>query len=330
VYFGDYAWYQQQFPGENPVLPGDFNGDAVLSLIGDVPGFVDYVYFGRTPTQNPGGPVFAQFPGQLDTPGSFTLVDFQIEPKDFAPNRQGAVGLSFHLYATGSSSFDPDIVEVLDGQGQPIQALYAEADRPGGEDSLTLRYLPYGQYQLRIRGQNGTTGSYCLDVSLIGDADGDRNVDGSDTLLLQSAYGSQAGDSRYVATADANEDGVIGSFDLAQEIRNLGAATTLAPLHLTAVLSPAPASTTAEGVPLTDQPAIMVLGQTNPGLTVTLDTNGDGHQEATTIAASTGTYAFGVFTLSEGLNSIQVQVADDFGQLREVPLMVVLQVPLHG
>ncbi len=46
VYFGDYAGYEQEFPGKDPVLPGDFNGDGVLSIIGDVPGFVSRAYFG--------------------------------------------------------------------------------------------------------------------------------------------------------------------------------------------------------------------------------------------------------------------------------------------
>jgi hypothetical protein len=330
VYFGDYDWYQQHFPGKNPLLPGDFNGDGVLSIVGDVPAFVDYVYFGRTPAPSPTGPAFAQFPGQLDTPGSFTSVDFQIGSKDFALNRQGTVGLSFHLYATGGGGFDPDVVEILDSQNQPIAPLYTQADLPGGTDSLTLCYLSYGRYELRIRGQNRSTGNYCLDVSLIGDADGDHNIDGSDTLLLQSAFGSRAGETRYVAAADADEDGVVGSFDLAQEIRNLGAVTTLTPLHLTAALSPAPTTTTAEGVPLTDQPAITVVGQTNPGLTVELDIDGDGYDDGTVTATSTGTYAFSLFTLIDGMNNIRVRAADSFGQIREVPLTVVLQIPLHG
>ena len=46
VYYGDYAWYEEQFPGRDPVCPGDCNGDGFLSIVGDVPCFVDCLYFG--------------------------------------------------------------------------------------------------------------------------------------------------------------------------------------------------------------------------------------------------------------------------------------------
>lgn len=44
VYCRDYAWYEDQFPGKDPLVPGDCNGDGILSICGDVPGFVDQVY----------------------------------------------------------------------------------------------------------------------------------------------------------------------------------------------------------------------------------------------------------------------------------------------
>jgi len=47
VYFGDFAGYEQQYPGKDPVVVGDCNGDGILSIVGDVPGFVNHVYFGQ-------------------------------------------------------------------------------------------------------------------------------------------------------------------------------------------------------------------------------------------------------------------------------------------
>jgi hypothetical protein len=35
--------------GIDPIAVGDSNGDGILSIIGDVPGFVDCVYFGNCP-----------------------------------------------------------------------------------------------------------------------------------------------------------------------------------------------------------------------------------------------------------------------------------------
>jgi hypothetical protein len=47
VYFGHRTWYEQEFAGQDPLLPGDCNDDGILSIIGDVPCFVDCVYFGN-------------------------------------------------------------------------------------------------------------------------------------------------------------------------------------------------------------------------------------------------------------------------------------------
>ena len=49
VYFQDYTWYEEQFPGRDPVAVGDCNEDGILSIVGDVPCFVDCVYFGNCP-----------------------------------------------------------------------------------------------------------------------------------------------------------------------------------------------------------------------------------------------------------------------------------------
>jgi hypothetical protein len=73
-----------------------------------------------------------------------------------------------------------------------------------------------------------------------------------------------------------------------------------------------------------------VKGRTNPGLTVTLDIDGDGYDDGAATAKSTGVYEFSPFILSEGTNNIRVRAADSFGQLREVQLTVVLQLSLHG
>jgi uncharacterized delta-60 repeat protein len=49
IYFQDYTWYEEHFPGGDPVGVGDCNGDGILSIVGDVPCFVDCAYFGYCP-----------------------------------------------------------------------------------------------------------------------------------------------------------------------------------------------------------------------------------------------------------------------------------------
>jgi hypothetical protein len=47
VYYNDLVWYHSQFPGKDPVCPGDGSGDGFLSIVGDVRPFVNCVYFGQ-------------------------------------------------------------------------------------------------------------------------------------------------------------------------------------------------------------------------------------------------------------------------------------------
>ena len=49
VYFNDLNWYEQNFPGKDPICPGDGNGDGFISIVGDVQPFVNCVYFGNCP-----------------------------------------------------------------------------------------------------------------------------------------------------------------------------------------------------------------------------------------------------------------------------------------
>ncbi len=49
VYAGDYEWYEQQFPGRDPICRGDCNCDGVLSIAGDTACFTNCVYFGECP-----------------------------------------------------------------------------------------------------------------------------------------------------------------------------------------------------------------------------------------------------------------------------------------
>lgn len=70
VYFNDYEWYEQQFPGMDPVCPGDCNGDGFLSIIGDVPCFVDCVYFGNCPRRGDQG---GDGDGKEQANGTFTI-----------------------------------------------------------------------------------------------------------------------------------------------------------------------------------------------------------------------------------------------------------------
>ena len=88
---------------------------------------------------------------------------------------------------------------------------------------MVVAQLGPGDYTLEIRGQFNTSGSYRLKTFLPGDADGDHRVTPDDAALIRANYGAKVGDAGYSSAADANLDGQLTSFDLAQLHRNLNA-----------------------------------------------------------------------------------------------------------
>jgi hypothetical protein len=76
-----------------------------------------------------------------------------------------------------------------------------------------------------IRSEHRTVGSYELDIFLVGDANGDFQVDQRDLDQIRDLRGIKLNDPRYLSAADVNRNGVINSSDLQQASRNLGAST---------------------------------------------------------------------------------------------------------
>jgi hypothetical protein len=87
------------------------------------------------------------------------------------------------------SGFDPAAVEILDAQGNPVRVLEAvdNATAEGPSRSAVVVHLPPGQYRIRVRGENNTTGPYRLDVRLPGALRGERIVHNRNLQLAEAA-----------------------------------------------------------------------------------------------------------------------------------------------
>ena len=272
---------------------------------------------------DPMGHAIARFSGVVDETGYGPQIHVELTPEDFAPTRINATCIGLYVHASDGSALDPALVGVMNVQGQAVIPRYSTTDLPGVSDSLTLYELPYGEYTLTVQGEGGSVGGYLLDVFLVGDADGDGDVDRTDTQAIYGIYGSREGDGRYLPEADANLDGMITSFDVAQHVRNIGVITPISVLSLTGALEPAPTATDEAGIPLTNDPSVSIVGSTAPGVTLDLDTDQDGYDDGTTTAAADGSYELAL-TLVEGLNQLQVRATDGFGQRCDVLLPIVL------
>jgi hypothetical protein len=57
------------------------------------------------------------------------------------------------------------------------------------------------------------------DEPVVGDLNGDRQLDQTDVDLMSAAFGAREGDPQFVAEADLTGDGVIGLDDLQELVR---------------------------------------------------------------------------------------------------------------
>jgi hypothetical protein len=273
----------------------------------------------------PAGNTIAQFEGVVVSPTDPDRLTISLGA-DFALAGPNTI-LGLHLRAADGSPLDPAAVRVRTGSGGLLAPRFANPDLAGEIGSLALVDLPPGTFVLEVGGDRGTVGGYRLDVFLAGDADGDRAVTAEDGRLIQSAYGAPGGGKAYLSAADANFDGRIDAFDYSTWRSNLGDRTTVAPLALTAALSPSPIPQ-ADGSLLVTSPNVRVVGATRPGAAVSVDADGDGaFDDGSAVADAAGVYSIPV-ALARGGNTLRVRASDSFGQHPTSDVRVTLRVVL--
>ncbi len=130
---------------------------------------------------------------------------------DSTPTRSVLVGVAVELNA-GDLQLDPPRL-------MGSQALQSFTDANGS--FALFRLEDAGLHVVEITASSGS-GSYSVELIVIGDVDQDGNVDGIDADLLDAARGSSAGDTAYLITADTNRDGTVDSVDALNLAANFG------------------------------------------------------------------------------------------------------------
>lgn len=224
---------------------------------------------------DPLGSVFSRFNGVLNNPTETEVIHVSLTPGDFTLNRLGLVNVGMRVQAKDGSPLDPAAVQVNNSNGQPVALRLANPDLDG-HSSLGLAELPLGDYDVTVAGQRGTSGAFVLDLFLIGDADGDRDVDGADTVLVRGSFGKLKGQPGYIPEADADLDGRITAFDVTQHIRNILARTTRNPdENRPPDITSSPVTTATEGSPY-QYDVDAIDPDEGDVLTYSLDTKPDG------------------------------------------------------
>ncbi len=248
-------------------------------------------------------------------PGESTReVQFAVLPEDFTL-AGGSVRLGFDLLSADPNASQPSGELRTAGGGVVTPVLES-----GGR---LLADLGPGRYVLSL---DDTDDGVRVDVSLIGDLDGDGDVDAADVGGIRALQRAGGGDGDANPGADANSDGRITAVDFREARLNRGAATTIGVLGLTADLANTPTETNADGVPVVQTPTIELVGTTTPGVGVEVSGGVAGSLAplAMTTAGSDGSWSATV-ALGVGTNALAVEAFDGFGQRATASLEVSLE-----
>ena len=272
-----------------------------------------------------GGSTFAIMSGNVATAKQVSSVQFEINPNDFTPARNGKILLGIDVAADPSTSVQPEIVSVKNAHGQVVGGLIHSAytrqiikakkltDPISSAVLISLPVPKAGQapadYTVQVRAANNTTGDYLLGFYLPGDVAGTGTVTQADLQTIKSDLGVTASSSNYNFDADVLRDGMISPADLAFASMNLGASTKISPI-ISVYLNPA-------DDPLNDRIAsaktVNFTGSVTPGATVTFTEINNNSPSATTTADASGNYSIMV-PLVKGSNTFAVTTQDAFGQ----------------
>ena len=177
------------------------------------------------------GSTFAIMSGNVATARQVSSVQFEINPNDFTPARDGKILLGIDVAADPSTSVQPEIVSVKNAHGQVAGGLIHSAytrqiikakkltDPISSAVLISLPVPKPGQapavYTVQVRAANSTTGDYLLGFYLPGDVAGTGTVTQADLQTIKSLIGVTASASNYNFDADVNRDGIIAPADLA-------------------------------------------------------------------------------------------------------------------
>ncbi|MEA1952756.1 MAG: hypothetical protein U9N87_15355, partial [Planctomycetota bacterium] len=126
--------------------------------------------------------VLSQCMGIFNGPSDTDQLDVYIDPGSIN-SMSGKAMLGLHLKSRGTGDVDPDAVAVR--AADAVWSLHYQADDVGGtSDSILLSTFAEGEYSLELRGHSNGFRQYELDTFLVGDVDGDMQVELADLNLI--------------------------------------------------------------------------------------------------------------------------------------------------
>jgi hypothetical protein len=285
--------------------------------------------FGLTPPLNTIGLSL----GDATRPGSPSATTVTISPQNITPGKSSTeCGVFVRPYA--SSGIVPQIVGVKEN-GRELRVQHGRTYSPGQAGQATDQSAAFfetgkpGTVTILVAGRGLSTGQYTVESTLVGDVNGDGQVDLADVQAFAKTYAESVGQADYKASADSNQNGLVNLYDsLALERnmpplskRNSGWATVnLAPqdeIHFSGPKN-------SGGITL--QRKITIDGYTTPGSIVLVDSK-DGTFKFGSQALPTDERGFFTVNASAsgntaGLTTYNFKILDPFGHqyIRSFPV----------
>lgn len=254
---------------------------------------------------------FAQLSGNVAAPNAQGTVAIHVNRGDFnMPGGRVLLGFAMQAPTAPAGSAEQMTMHGADRRSHVSTFALGSGGGTTNGSALLLARAGTGTFNVNVGASPSALGPFQLDVTLVGDANGDHKVDRTDLALIRKLRGQRIGDARYLLAADPDRDGVVNGRDLALAQMNLGASTRVRPLAATLGLDPA---TDPDGNGIVMQPNVVLDGHTQPGAVVHLIVGSGGVQDQTTRANGQGTYQFHVIA-PQGITPVEVVAADGFGQ----------------
>ncbi len=246
---------------------------------------------------------FTMAPATQSNDATFTM---HVSKSEFTFHNNKVL-LSLAIQAPAGSS-GPVTMTMTPQKGSSDRILSENNDPTAGASDVMVVSVGPGNYVVQAA-MPDASGPLRLNMSLVGDVNGDHRVTTQDIGLIRGLMGRNVGQAGYSLAADPTADGTVNAKDLSLARSNLGAAMIKLPLSLTAGLDPI-SNPDKNGVVTSAN--VRISGQTEPGATVHLDDGDTGTFTQTTTADSEGNYDFPV-SVGVGVTLFHVE-ADAGGQ----------------
>jgi hypothetical protein len=273
-----------------------------------------------------GANVIGTASGSVLRPREVSRTSATVAPANITPQKHATIFGLFVQPFTGSS-LQPRILGSSGNAGQPLPIRHGRPFHPGRSDQAVAftKDRTAGVLSTDVTGRNQTTGTYQAQTTLVGDVNGDGQVNLADLQAFAPAYGSLIGQPNYNPAADFNHNGVVNLYDAKALLHNMAPLTPRLPLTARLILAPQDqihySGPTVSGA-ATFQKDVTILGHTTPGSLVIEDNHTSrlpgGTQAYKFTGPAVATDANGFFSVSAtnsaGLNNNDFLILDPFGQ----------------